>query len=476
MPGEVTEEALRLVAGAQWQCAKRGGQIEERDHAHPRHDIAEASERHWVADRGGDAVDAGADVDGPHLDAERLRDQLGVREALGRRRAVRHPDPDDIVRPQRLGGEIRNERAVHAARKADHTPGEAAPADELVTKEFDQPAAGERGFDGKRGDGRYGRTGGTGGTGGTGSGSRSAVRREPALPVPPASPPPGLQQVREPALEVGEQRHVGAGARNLVEMENRRNDRILKDGGSGNEVAAGAGNDGSARERFPTLEAYELCDGDEYAVLPGDILRDALPPGETRGSIGILIRVDSPGGTRAGDDEQLRAVERGEHRHHRVPSIFTDENRRPAPPRVERLDRATALDEALFVEYPVRRQENLPMHVTDPGVGAAERGVERRIVEPVLEQLVEAETDFEGRGGRFAMLRAQILEELTGRHCRLAHAALEKVPGKGRLGGHHEVRGMLPAPDSAKRLAKLREILAIGALAGPQLRDGQVKH
>ena len=112
-------------------------------------------------------------------------------------------------------------------------------------------------------------------------------------------------------------------------------------------------------------------------------------------------RGDHPaGGAGARNDDQLGAVQRRQHRGERVPGIFTDEDRRPAPSGIECLDAPPGLDETLLVEDAVGRKEDLPVDVADPGVRPAERGVQPRVVEPVSVDLVEAQRNVERRGYR----------------------------------------------------------------------------
>ena len=67
------------------------------------------------------------------------------------------------------------------------------------------------------------------------------------------------------------------------------------------------------------------------------------------------------------------------------------------------------LDEPLLVEHAVGRQEDLAVDVPDAGVGAAERGVEAGVEEPVLVHLVEAEGDVERRGLGVAVLAGEVV-------------------------------------------------------------------
>src|SRR5207244_10081495 len=84
----------------------------------------------------------------------------------------------------------------------------------------------------------------------------------------------------------------------------------------------------------------------------------------------------------------------------RVPRVLADQDRRPAPARVERPDLTAAIHEALLVEHAVRGEEHLAVHLPDARVLAAERRVQARVVEMVLEDLIEPDRDVYRRGSR----------------------------------------------------------------------------
>ena len=142
------------------------------------------------------------------------------------------------------------------------------------------------------------------------------------------------------------------------------------------QVAPRAGQDRAAGKRLAALEPHQLRQRDVDAVLAGDVLDQPAPAGQARrASRGVVAGDHAAGGAGAGDDDELGAVERREHRGERVPGILADEDRRPAPAGVERLHAPARLDEALLVEDAVGGEEDLPVDVADPGVGPAERGV-----------------------------------------------------------------------------------------------------
>ena len=445
-----------------------------------------------AADRGGEAVHRGADVHRPGLDAERVDHQLGVLQALRARGAVGHPDADDVLRAERLRGEERDQRAVHPARESDHHLLEPPAALDLVPEELDQPAPGQLGVDLQRGRGASRGGGARGFLAGDFDPFPAPERRPPArsaapLPRCPASParaaPPSrrmqrAQQVRQPHLQVGEQRQVGAGPGDLLEVDRRRDQRLLEDRPLDRQLSPGRGDDGAAGKRLSPLESHQLRQGDVDAVLARDVLDDAAPAAQAGRPAGpaFLARHGAARRARARHDDELGAVERREHRREGMPGVLADQDRGPAPRGIERLDATARLDEPLLVEDPVGRQEHLAVDVPDPGVTAAQAGVDRGIVEPVLVDLVEAEGDIERRGLGVAVLAGEIVEELIGGDRQIADAALEEVPGERRLRPHDQIRRLRPAAGLPKERAQSAEVLLIGALVRAQLGDGQAEH
>ena len=140
MPGEVAEQPLRLVAGAEGERLVLGREIEQHDHALARHDVAFARSI-GVACLPQVPVHRIADIHGDGGDPELIDHQLRVLHALRARRAIRHTRADHVLPAERLGGEERRERRIHAARQADDPLLEPAPHGHLVLEERDEPAA-----------------------------------------------------------------------------------------------------------------------------------------------------------------------------------------------------------------------------------------------------------------------------------------------------------------------------------------------
>ena len=159
-----------------------------------------------------------------------------------------------------------------------------------------------------------------------------------------------------------------------------------------------------------------------------------------------------------------------------MPGVLTDQDRRASPRRVERLHAPAGLDEPFLIEDSVGREEHLAVDVADAGVAISQSGVERGVVEPVLVQLVEAEGDVERRGLGIAVLAREILEQLLRRHGEIPHATLEEVAGERRFRRHDQVGRLRPPPRFPEVRSEPAEILLVGALVGPKLRNGKAKH
>src|SRR6185437_2109753 len=87
VPGEIAEQSLGLVAGAERNAMVARREIEERKHADTRHHVA-ATRAVGVGLVGQEAVNRGGDIDGPRFDAERVNHELRVRETLRARSPV----------------------------------------------------------------------------------------------------------------------------------------------------------------------------------------------------------------------------------------------------------------------------------------------------------------------------------------------------------------------------------------------------
>ena len=159
VPGEVAQQPLGLVAGAEREGPFGRGEIEERDHAGPGHDVAQPAGLVSAADGGSQPVHRRGDV---HRPSSRSRARSITSWACSRlsglevRYGIR--TPMTFAGAQRLRRQVGHQRAVHAAGEPDHDLLEPAAALDLVAEELDQPAAGQLGVDRERVGGPTDRT------------------------------------------------------------------------------------------------------------------------------------------------------------------------------------------------------------------------------------------------------------------------------------------------------------------------------
>ncbi len=180
----------------------------------------------------------------------------------------------------------------------------------------------------------------------------------------------------QPHFQVSQQREIGARTGDLFEIQHRRDDRLPKHRTLNQQVSPRARQDRSARKRLAALETHELRQGDVDAVLPRDILCQPAPARQAGGPPRRVVPGNHPARwAGAGHDDQLGAIERGQHRRERMPGILTDEYRCPAPSGIESLDRPAGLDEALLVEHAVRGEKDLAMDMAHTRIGPAKSRV-----------------------------------------------------------------------------------------------------
>ena len=175
----------------------------------------------------------------------------------------------------------------------------------------------------------------------------------------PGLPPPGSQRRTRPLAvsaasmrpEIGEQRSAGPRAaaigphREVAEVERRRHDRLLEDRRAHPDVALRSGDAPSRRRTACPLRSRP---GSTARRRHPVLLRDRRAPGAPsaqrspdRGSRRRAARC--PRRRRRADEDDLRAVERGDGPAERMPGVLAHEDRRPTPRRVEgahRRDRA----------------------------------------------------------------------------------------------------------------------------------------
>src|SRR5215210_4174266 len=212
-------------------------------------------------------------------------------------------------------------------------------------------------------------------------------------------------------------------------------------------------------------------------MFSGDILCQPAPPGEAHGPTCGIVGGDYPPcrtGTR--DYDQLRAVECRQHRCERVPGVLANEERCPSPCGIERLNTAAGLHKAFFVEHTVRRQEDLPMDVTDAGAGSTQGGVDARVVEAVIVDLVESQRYVKRRSAGFLMLLTEIVKQLVCGNSEITNATLQEVPREGSFRTDEQIGRLGPRAHLPEKGAEAAEVLLVGSLVGTYLGNGKVEH
>ena len=175
-----------------------------------------------------------------------------------------------------------------------------------------------------------------------------------------------VAQVRHHRLEIGDERHVRARARDVGQVDRRGDDRLLPERPANAHLALRAGEHRAAGEHASRPRCRRGSPARRRSPCSSAMSRVSRSQRDTLAGPGTssVLRPRSARGRRGRHEDDLRAVERGDRPAEAVPGIFAHEDRGASPRRVERADVATALDEALLVEQPVRRQEHLAMDVT----------------------------------------------------------------------------------------------------------------
>jgi hypothetical protein len=278
-------------------------------------------------------------------------------------------------------------------------------------------------------------------------------------------------------FEICQQREVGSGAGDFLEVEDRRDDRILKDRSLDQQITPGARQDRSPGERLAALKSHQLCQCDINPVLPGDVLCQTSPASQTDGPTGgVIATYHPPSRTGTRNEDDLSSIESRQHRGERVPSVLTDKDRCPPPTSIERLHAAAGLDEALLVEDPVGGKKDLAVNVPNPGVWPAERSVEARVIKSIPMDFVEAERNIDRRRAGFFVLAAEVIEQPIGRNREISNTTLQEVAGQRRFRCDDQLRWLRPCPHLAKQSAQPAEVLLVSPLVGADLGDSEAEH
>ncbi len=471
MPGEVAEETLGLVAGAERNPAERSGQIEQCDHPHPGHDVAEPAGRGRI-ELSDQTIHTLADIDGTRRQAEGIDHQLRIAQAGRARGPVRHPNRRHVGRPERTSSQIRHHRAVDPAGKAENHPFETATAGDLIFEELHQPALGqlrvdlERVLPGRRRN------------------STCAPGKNRSVPSGRVAAcndlPPGrerIEQMGQMRFQIRQHRLFRPDTRHLIEVYRDDGQAVLEDRSAGHDAAARIHHERASGKRLAPFEAHQVRNHDEQPVLRSDRLRHPFPS-HRAGRTPVSVFAGLYPTRRAGREHhhELGAIQGCHGRDDRMPGVLAHNHRHSAPGQVERLHRSPRLNEAFFIEHAVGRQENLAMDMADPCAASSETGRQRGVVEAGVPEFVESDDDIERRRTACRVRFGQVGIELLGRHREFPNAPFDEVPRQRRFGQNEEIDRFGIPSQVSKELTRLLEVGPIGSFAGSELGDGEPKH
>src|SRR5437899_4829721 len=180
---------------------------------------------------------------------------------------------------------------------------------------------------------------------------------------------------------------------------------------------------------------------------------------------------------RARHDDQLRALEGGDGRGQRVPGVLANQDRGlPTPTRLERPHAfLPTIDETLFVEDAVGRQEYLAVHVPHLGLLLVERDIQGGVVDMVLEALVEPHDDIDRRP---LTGRGEIARQRAGGDRELLDSAFDEIARRRRVGKDDEVGLGIELPRLRDDGADSRDVVGVLTFGRSELgqRQADVRH
>jgi hypothetical protein len=134
----VAEQDLRFVAGPEHERRNRARTVEQGHHAQARQQVSETHAVAPRAERSGEQLGGGAEVDLLETQAERLGDLLGVADALGRAGGAGQGERQHALVPDRCRRQRCRDGRVNSPRQPDHIAGESGRAqllrDELLER------------------------------------------------------------------------------------------------------------------------------------------------------------------------------------------------------------------------------------------------------------------------------------------------------------------------------------------------------
>ena len=421
-----------------------------------------------------------------------------MRQAVGARRAVRQAHPEDVFSADGAHRQRGRDGGIDTARQADHGLSE-SPAAHLVAQEPEQPL-----LDHGRVDIERGRTSvsvarhmerwnddapvatmmliGRGGAKFAFGGGPprptirfgQIVRRDELLL--------SLHRIERPTKvgercpQVREQWHVRSRPGDVPHVDCQRHDRLVERRRTDADVAARSSHTGATGKHLSAFAPGEVGQRDEHAMLVGNVTHQPLPPRETPRTRHTLARLKPPRRCRRAHEDHLRIIERGNRSGDAVPRVLADEHRGPAPRRVKGSLRVPTLDEPLFIEEAIRRQEVLAMNMKDASRTIAQPHVGDAVVQVVAPLLVKAHHDIQRTAGPVVLgsvgIRlVEIAGQCAGGDGHVTHAAFHEVAAQHRFREMHDLRMRRQHAHLREDVTQAVQVRAIIALVRVQLHD-----
>src|SRR5688500_2931629 len=122
------------------------------------------------------------------------------------------------------------------------------------------------------------------------------------------------EKVRQPHLEIGEQRQIGPRSGDLLKIDQRGYYRLLENRALSQNATPVPGHHAPTLKRLSALTAHAVSPSVIDPMLGRDVLDQAPPARQTHRAPRRVVGGDySARGTRAWDNDQLGAVQRGKH-------------------------------------------------------------------------------------------------------------------------------------------------------------------
>ena len=286
------------------------------------------------------------------------------------------------------------------------------------------------------------------------------------------------REVRPGMRHVAQQRRVGAGPHEIVQVAGDGGHRGFEQGQRVSHVAMRTHDRRCTAEHLAAFTANEVAERHEQAMLLGDVADESLPSIHAgRAAIRIATRPRATCRCRRRHEYHLGAVQRGDRAGDGVPGILADQHRGAAPRRVEGAHVAAGFHEACLVEQAVGGKEVLAMHMPHDCHVAAKRDIHHAVVQRVAPALVEADHHVDRAAGRRD--RDEVVLQVGGQRAggdrQVADAAFQEVPGEGGFREMHHVGAGNLRERLSQQAGDLRAVGGVVGLGGAELREAQAK-